>query len=67
MSSRFKMNFNNYNTVIPKYNNVAQHSSISSIPKQLSASAMPSSLRAPMIDRVYKARAGCSACGKKVA
>ena len=25
------------------------------------------SLNAPMIDRVHKARPGCSACGKKVA
>ena len=24
-------------------------------------------LNSPMIDRVYKAKAGCSACGKKVA
>jgi len=24
-------------------------------------------LRSPMIDRVYKAKPGCSACGKKVA
>lgn len=25
------------------------------------------SLNSPMIERVYKAKAGCSACGKKVA
>lgn len=27
----------------------------------------PAALNAPMIDRVHKAKAGCSACGKKVA
>ena len=27
----------------------------------------PVSLSAPMIERVHKARSGCSACGKKVA
>ncbi len=29
--------------------------------------ARPAPLNAPMIDRVHKARPGCSACGKKVA
>jgi hypothetical protein len=28
--------------------------------------ARPVALNAPMIDRVHKARPGCSACGKKV-
>jgi hypothetical protein len=27
----------------------------------------PSHLNAPMVDRVHKAKPGCSACGKKVA
>lgn len=30
-------------------------------------SGRPAALNAPMIDRVHKARPGCSACGKKVA
>jgi hypothetical protein len=66
MSGRFKMNFNNYNTMIPRYNNNTVSASISYAPKQLTR-PMPTSLRAPMIERVYKAKAGCSACGKKVA
>jgi hypothetical protein len=63
MSGRFKMNFNNYNTTIPKYN--ISHASISSVPKQMNST--PGSLMAPMISRVHKAKPGCSACGKKVA
>ena len=30
------------------------------------ASPKPTALNAPMIDRVHKAKPGCSACGKKV-
>jgi hypothetical protein len=60
------MNFNNYNTTIPKYNNNhISNASISSVPKQMNS--MPGSLMAPMISRVHKAKPGCSACGKKVA
>ena len=29
-------------------------------------SGRPAALNSPMIDRVHKARPGCSACGKKV-
>ena len=32
-----------------------------------SVSKQPTALNAPMIERVYKTRPGCSACGKKVA
>lgn len=53
---RFKMNFGNSNNQIIS---------------QLIASkkiSLPTNTRlnAPMIDRVYRARPGCSACGKKV-
>jgi len=63
--NRFKMSFNNSGEFRPQYNgNLAAN--ISSLP-------IPSSrpknigLNAPMIDRVHKAKPGCSACGKKVA
>ena len=48
----------------PYYNNLA--SNISSAPVKPSAPKNVA-LNAPMIDRVYKAKPGCSACGKKVA
>ena len=38
-----------------------------SAPASASAIRKPASLRAPMIDRVHKAKPGCSACGKRVA
>ncbi len=34
-------------------------------PKMVRSPAL--SLSSPMIDRVYKAKPGCSACGKKIA
>ena len=56
---RFKMNFGNSNNQI-----------ISQLVanKRLAKQALPTSTRlnAPMIDRVYRAKPGCSACGKKV-
>jgi hypothetical protein len=55
---RFKMNFGNSNNQ-QLINQIMSNKKI----------AKPSSsgrLNAPMIDRVYKARPGCSACGKKV-
>ncbi len=58
------MSFNNFGAIRAPNNNLA--SNLSSLPVQ---AAPPKSvgLNAPMIDRVYKAKAGCSACGKKVA
>lgn len=61
------MSFNNSATFQQShYNNLA--SNISSAPVR-SVSTAPKSvgLNAPMIERVYKAKPGCSACGKKVA
>ena len=57
---RFKMNFNNGN-YIPTYvvNNTAKINA--------PMASKPASLNSPMIERVHKAKPGCSACGKKVA
>jgi hypothetical protein len=65
--NRFKMSFNNSGLARPVYiNNVSNN--ISSIPISAPVQAPKNvSLNAPMIDRVYKAKSGCSACGKKVA
>lgn len=38
-----------------------------SAPPPTMPKARPVALNAPMIDRVHKAKPGCSACGKKVA
>ena len=59
------MSFNN-SMAVPKsyYNNLATN--ISSIPIKPSA-PKSSALNAPMINRVYNAKPGCSSCGKKVA
>ena len=57
---RFKMNFGNSNNQI-----------ISQLiaNKKMAQQSLPTNTRlnASMIDRVYRARPGCSACGKKVA
>ena len=57
------MSFNNSGDLPPKYySNLGAN--ISAPPRQL---PRPVTLNAPMIDRVYKAKPGCSSCGKKVA
>jgi hypothetical protein len=62
---RFKMIFNNHGALPPKnYGNLGAN--ISAPPRQLPR-PRPVALNAPMIDRVYKAKPGCSSCGKKVA
>jgi hypothetical protein len=58
---RFKMSFKNSGEFHQLYNsNLA--------PPSVPASVKPRNigLNAPMIDRVHKAKPGCSACGKKV-
>ena len=61
-SARFQMNFSNKQLSF----DTEPKSGVSNRP--LPASARRSgALNAPMNDRVYKARPGCSACGKKVA
>ena len=56
---RFKMTFGNSNNHII-------NSFVAS--QKLSKQLLPTNTRlnAPMIDRVYRAKPGCSACGKKV-
>jgi hypothetical protein len=38
-----------------------------SAPSAPAAIVRPMSLKGPMIERVYRAKPGCSACGKRVA
>lgn len=64
------MVFNNSGSVPPQFNNLGSGlASVGRSPSQQSIQPVPKniSLNAPMIDRVYKAKPGCSACGKKVA
>jgi hypothetical protein len=63
MPARMTMNLANPNTQL-RQNMAAYAASIA--PSPLSK-ARPVALNAPMIDRVHKAKPGCSACGKKVA
>jgi hypothetical protein len=65
MTNRFKMSFDNSSFVSqqPVNNNV--HYISKSLPKPvLTARNM---FNVPMVDRIHKAKPGCSACGKKVA
>ena len=63
--NRFKMSFNNLGVnSVSNYNNNNLAAYMSSAP---SVNQKAVGLNSPMIDRVYKARPGCSACGKKVA
>jgi hypothetical protein len=59
---RIRMNLENPNNHFIKniYASTSHKPSAISAPKNIS-------LRAPMIDRVHRAKSGCSACGKKVA
>lgn len=59
----FKMVFNNSGSVHPQFNHLGggiSRNAVQPAPRSVS-------LNSPMIDRVYKAKPGCSACGKKVA
>ena len=62
--NRFKLSFNNSGYLHNPYVHNASASSRQIAP---SVPAKNVGLNAPMIDRVYKAKPGCSACGKKVA
>ncbi len=60
------MSFNNSGEIRPPYfNNLSTHTT--AIPKLSSAPKQNLGLKSPMIERVHKAKPGCSACGKKVA
>lgn len=66
MNNRFKMSFNNSGYVPQQINTLGGGlASIASKPVSSAPKNLP--LNAPMIDRVHKAKPGCSACGKKVA
>jgi hypothetical protein len=60
--NRFKMSFNNYGAT--QQSNIMLNANASSQPKVVSSKTVD--LNTPMIGRVYKAKPGCSACGKKV-
>lgn len=62
------MSFNNSGYVPQQYNNLA-NTGLASIGRPPVAPLKPTNLplSAPMIDRIHKAKPGCSACGKKVA
>ena len=62
---RIKMNLENPN----KSNNSQLRQNFASISSKYGSIIAPKNvnLNAPMIDRVHKAKSGCSACGKKVA
>ena len=56
------MSFNNYGA--NQQSNIMLNANASSQPKVVSSKTVD--LNTPMIGRVYKAKPGCSACGKKV-
>jgi hypothetical protein len=64
--NRFKMSFNNSGYVPVRYNNLAYNISARPAPAPAPASG-PVFLNSPMVERIHKAKPGCSACGKKVA
>jgi hypothetical protein len=62
--NRFKISFDNSGiSRSPYMNNIAQPTASIPAPVQAPRSV---ALNSPMIARVYKAKPGCSACGKKV-
>jgi hypothetical protein len=65
--NRFKMIFNNSGSATPQIHNLG--GGLASIGTKPVVSSAPRNLplNAPMIDRVHKAKPGCSACGKKIA
>ena len=60
--NRFKMDFNNNNNTPLVYR---QMTNAISVPQQVQMQKAVN-LSSPMINRVYTAKPGCSACGKKV-
>ena len=62
MMNRFKIVFNNSQ----QYNNLGSSLNSSRQPNQIVSRNKNISLHSPMIDRIHKAKPGCSACGKKV-
>jgi hypothetical protein len=71
-NNRFKMSFNSLGFV-PQNNNLGSNltpvnnlAPVKNYPVQKQV-VTNTALNSPMISRVYKAKPGCSACGKKVA
>jgi hypothetical protein len=62
-NNRFKMSFNNVVSNPPIFGN-PRPNNLGTIRPSVSQN-LP--LNSPMIDRVHKAKPGCSVCGKKVA
>lgn len=60
--NRFKMDFNNNNNTPLVYR---QMTNAISVPQKVQMQKAVN-LSSPMINRVYTAKPGCSACGKKV-
>ena len=60
MPVKITMNLENYNSQFRQ--NMASY-----VPPYVVQAPRPIALNASMIDRVHKAKPGCSACGKKVA
>ena len=60
MPRKIAMTLHNNSTPRISYSGIINSSPAGSI-----ARPMPSALNAKMIDRVYSAKPGCSACGKK--
>ena len=61
-NNRFKMSFNNFVSNPPVFGNLRPN--LGNLRPAVSKN-LP--LNSPMIDRVHKAKPGCSVCGKKVA
>jgi hypothetical protein len=64
---RFKMSFQNSGYAPQFYNNLGGNISASFGRAPVNAPPKHVPLNAAMIDRIHKAKPGCSACGKKVA
>lgn len=64
---RIKMNLENPNNPPLRQNLSSYFDSIAPKYGSITAPSKSVNLKAPMIDRVHKAKSGCSACGKKVA
>ena len=61
----WKLNFSTNNYTSSPVVNLA--SNVMNVSKPINQTQNANSLNGPMIGRVYKAKPGCSACGKKVA
>jgi len=64
MTNRFKMSFDN-SSFVRQPINIAVHNISKSVPTPVVTAR--NMFNVPMVDRIHKAKPGCSACGKKVA